>query len=791
MQHEPHAKGPKVAKQSHNHAPGVRMVAVKSQKPHRYYSLARFFGSAHLQSAVSQTCSLPGRESVPHTQVSQASSPLGGTQIENLRYSRLKICAAPMAVLGSLFLAGLALAQDKVTYTDQLLPLIQANCAKCHSSDKKKADLDLTSYQGLLKGSGSGMIVLSGDPGGSKLWKALTHAEEPFMPPNRPKLSDKELEVFKQWIIGGLLETSGSKAVAAAKSGLDLTLKPEALGKPDGPPPLPQECPIEPVIHTARMTAITGLAASPWAPLLAVAGEKQVLLYNTDTLELAGILPFTEGQITELKFSRSGKLLLAGGGVGAKSGRVVVWDVVTGEHLMTLGEEYDTVLAADMRPDQSQVALGGPSRLVKIYSTKTGELQHKIKKHTDWVTAVAYSPKGDVLATGDRNGGISLWDADTAQELFTLPGHKSAVTALSWRPDSKLLASSSEDGTIKLWETQDGRQVKSWTANSGGALCVSYSADGHLVSCGRDRAVTLWEGNGGKPRHCDFFGNMPIRVACSHDGARIFATDFDGRVGAWSAGDQKRLGELNSNPPPLNEQIAAAEARIQHVQERLAEAAKDVSAAEAEASKKVAALESAKAALQNACVARTNAEGELAKLTQAGTNAPADLQEKLLAATNAWQQAIAATSLAVQTRTKELEAAKTAVVNAKAALPQLELANAETALACLRSAHLLTEAYQAREVLNAKARENDKIVASLEANKKVLQQAEKALEEAKKSAATAEAQIQSAQSQLSKNEPGAKKLAQEVKSAKEHLQQLLEQYHSATAKPAELAKKGS
>ena len=32
------------------------------------------------------------------------------------------------------------------------------------------------------------------------------------------------------------------------------------------------------------------MAASPWAPLLALGSQRQVLLYNIDTLELAGVL---------------------------------------------------------------------------------------------------------------------------------------------------------------------------------------------------------------------------------------------------------------------------------------------------------------------------------------------------------------------------------------------------------------------------------------------------------------------------------------------------------------------
>src|ERR1044071_755866 len=77
-------------------------------------------------------------------------------------------------------------AEDKITYQDNILPLIQAHCAKCHNEDKKKADLDLTSYQGALKGSGSGVVLIAGNPDASKLWKAIAHAEEPNMPPNRP-----------------------------------------------------------------------------------------------------------------------------------------------------------------------------------------------------------------------------------------------------------------------------------------------------------------------------------------------------------------------------------------------------------------------------------------------------------------------------------------------------------------------------------------------------------------------------------------------------------------------------
>ena len=454
-------------------------------------------------------------------------------------------CTIPRTILLCLSLAlTTALADDKVTYQDQVLPLIEANCSKCHNADKKKADLDLTSYQSALQGSGSGSVVVSGNPDASKLWKALTHAEEPNMPPNRPRLPEKELQIFKQWIAGGLLESANGKAVPVSEGGSDLALKPGAAVRPEGPPPMPKDLRITKINWGIRGTALTGLAVSPWAPLLAVQGHEQVLLFNAETLACVGVLPFPEGEPVHLAFSRNGKILLAAGGRGAASGRVAAWDVVTGKRLATLGQEYDTMLAADIRNDQTQVAFGGPTRLVKILNTSTGDLQHKLKKHTDWVTAVTFSPNGHMLASADRNGGVIVWDPESGQELFTLAGHKASVTALSWRDDSKLLASSSEDGSVKLWEMQEGKQVKSWNAHAPGVLSVSYSHEGRLVSCGRDGQVVVWEASGNRLRKMDYAGELPLRVVFTDDGKRVVTTDFKGEVAVWNVADGKRAGGL-------------------------------------------------------------------------------------------------------------------------------------------------------------------------------------------------------------------------------------------------------
>src|SRR5204862_455867 len=89
-------------------------------------------------------------------------------------------------------------------------------------------------------------------------------------------------------------------------------------GKPTGPIAFPTLLSGEPLVHTTRPGAVEALATSPWAPVIAVGGQKQVVLYHSQTLEVLGVLPFTEGVPRVLQFSRNGSILLVAGGQGAK-----------------------------------------------------------------------------------------------------------------------------------------------------------------------------------------------------------------------------------------------------------------------------------------------------------------------------------------------------------------------------------------------------------------------------------------------------------------------------------------
>jgi hypothetical protein len=642
--------------------------------------------------------------------------------------------------------ASAALADDakdkgkgKVTYSDHVAGIFRSRCGTCHNPDKAKGGLNLDNYGAAMQGGGSGKVIEPGDAEGSTLLGVISHKEEPKMPPNAAKIPDAEIALIRKWIEGGALESSGSTAVVKAKPKFEFKLDPGALGKPAGTPAMPENLSTEPFVPQARPGAIVAMAASPWAPLVAIGGHKQVLLYRTTDFHLAGVLPFPEGTIHVLRFSRNGDLLLVGGGRGGQSGLAVAFNVKTGQRVFDVGKEYDIVLAADISPDHGQVALGGPSKVVRVYNTADGTMMFEMKKHTEWITAVEFSPDGVLLATGDRNNGLVVWEAQTGREYFDLRGHSAAITDVSWRLDSNVLASASEDGSIKLWEMENGNNIKSLGAHGGGVESVCFAKDGRLVSTGRDRVVRAWDPSGNKQREFEAFGDVALEAVFSQDESQVFAADWSGEIRVWDSKDGKRLANLAVNPAPIA-------VRLQQVR-------KEHAAAQAEADSLAGQLVPLRVAVTAAAAAQAKAQQELtaAEATAAKLAAKVGQNEqvakaKLAAFTEAAATAQAAEQIAAQTQSEQAVAEKAiaeAAAAEKAAVDGLAAAKAGTekaladklahdpavaaAAAALKSAKNADETAKAAAELCKQTQRSAELIAALAAAGTRQEAAQKAL----------------------------------------------------------------
>jgi hypothetical protein len=86
-----------------------------------------------------------------------------------------------------------------VLFKKHVRPVLRGRCLKCHGGKKTKADFNLATREGLLRGGESGPAVLVGKARDSLLYKLITHAQEPHMPQGG-KLAAGEVAHIAAWM---------------------------------------------------------------------------------------------------------------------------------------------------------------------------------------------------------------------------------------------------------------------------------------------------------------------------------------------------------------------------------------------------------------------------------------------------------------------------------------------------------------------------------------------------------------------------------------------------------------
>lgn len=667
---------------------------------------------------------------------------------------------------------GATLTAAPPNYDDHIRPIFEQSCNNCHNPDKQKGDLDLSTYSATMRGGSGGKIAEPGDGVSSSLYGVVSHTLEPKMPENGDKIDKKQIDLIRAWIDGGLLENKTGKPKKKNKPAFALKLAPSA-GKPDGPPPMPKHLLLEPVVTPSRATVVPDMATSPWAPLLAVASQQQVLLYHTDTLDLVAVLPFDRGQPQTLSFHPSGKYLLAGGGIGGKSGTTITWEIETGKEVLRAGKDFDSVLAASLRADLGGVSLGGPGKRVKLWDTASDEQLVSIKKHTDWVTQLAYSPDGILLASGGRGGGVYVWEAGSGNEFHNLRAHKASITGLAWRVDSNLLATSSEDGDLMIWEMNHGKQAKKVTAHKEGILALDWVRSGQLVTSGRDKKVKIWKSDFTLEKELPAFPSLVVEVAFSHDGKRLFCADWQGVISVWDVASAKQIGTLAANPPSVIQQIkiiqdgiAALPGKIDEAEKAAKTAEMQTEAAKATVTKQQASYKNAVSQQQKLTTERGQLDGQLKTLHANGEKLKQERHQK---------------QTALKQAREKLNQHNTAVVASRQILQQTE--SEEKQFTAEEQAIVLTE-QQAREQAEAHP-ENEALQAAADKARINLEQHRKQLSEKR----SLLAQLQTNLVQLTEQRKGpGNQLAEADKIWKEHDTQW--QVHHAALKQTQHKRNG-
>jgi mono/diheme cytochrome c family protein len=103
-----------------------------------------------------------------------------------------------------------AATKANVTFANDIKPIFETACVKCHGNEKPKAGLKLTSLETTLKGTKDGKVVEPGDSTKSSLVLSVAQIgeEDTWMPPKNNKakiapLTTEQVGLIRAWVDQG------------------------------------------------------------------------------------------------------------------------------------------------------------------------------------------------------------------------------------------------------------------------------------------------------------------------------------------------------------------------------------------------------------------------------------------------------------------------------------------------------------------------------------------------------------------------------------------------------------
>jgi WD40 repeat protein/serine/threonine protein kinase len=240
-------------------------------------------------------------------------------------------------------------------------------------------------------------------------------------------------------------------------------------------------------------------------------------------------------RVTSLAFNRAQTLLYS----GSDDGTIKIWNLATRAPLHTLTP--GPIVAMDLSPDGSTLAVAAKSKYVKLLDSTTGMEKARLNGNGDVVLCVAFSPTGRMLASGCRDGTVRLspLDSDGAERVLT--GFADAVTCVAFSSDGTVLAAGCRDGAVRRWRTADEDELAILRNPAKSPIrSLAFRPDGKTLVTGdegyriNEWDLTQHQVRQGAARHqLGEFAAGVLKLAWSQDGRMLASCAWDGTARLW------------------------------------------------------------------------------------------------------------------------------------------------------------------------------------------------------------------------------------------------------------------
>jgi len=98
--------------------------------------------------------------------------------------------------------------EPTVSYSQDVKPILDKNCLECHQAGGAgtvASGFEMSNYEGLMKGTNFGPMVIADDPEGSNLLVLIEGRADPSisMPHGQESISKQDIQTIRLWITQG------------------------------------------------------------------------------------------------------------------------------------------------------------------------------------------------------------------------------------------------------------------------------------------------------------------------------------------------------------------------------------------------------------------------------------------------------------------------------------------------------------------------------------------------------------------------------------------------------------